>query len=180
MLTNKFLLRFFWVLLALLAWVRPSLAAVPQVGQMAPEFRVIDQNGQIQTLDMYRGKWLVLYFYPKDGTPGCTTEACAFRDDILQIKNLGAAVVGVSIDDASNHADFAKNHHLPFPLLADKDGHIAVLYGSEISFMGYKIAKRNTFIISPDGRISKVYENVSPDSNPAEVVHELHQLKQGS
>lgn len=177
---NKIMSRSIWLLLALLSWARPSLAAVPQVGQMAPEFKVMDQNGQIQTLDLYRGKWLVLYFYPKDETPGCTTEACAFRDDILKIKNLGAAVVGVSIGDVSSHADFAKNHHLPFPLLADKDGHVAELYGSEISFLGYKIAKRNTFIISPDGRISKVYKNVSPDSNPAEVVVELQKLKQGS
>ena len=93
---------------------------LPAVGKPAPDFNLPDQNGKQHTLQEYRGKWLVLYFYPKDDTPGCTQEACAFRDDLSQIAALGAQVVGVSVDDTSSHAEFAKKYHLPFPLLADK------------------------------------------------------------
>ncbi len=160
------------VVTALLGGVARA-AEMPQVGQMAPPFSVEDQNGKIQRLSDYQGQWLVLYFYPKDETPGCTKEACAYRDDIQKIRKLGASVVGVSIDDASSHAEFAQNHHLPFPLLADKDGTVARLYGSERSLLGMKIAKRNTFIIDPKGYIAKVYESVNAESNPAEVVADL-------
>lgn len=152
-------------------------ADLPQVGQLAPPFSVEDQNGKIQRLSDYQGQWLVLYFYPKDETPGCTKEACAYRDDIQKIRKLGAAVVGVSIDDASSHAEFAQNHHLPFPLLADKDGTVARLYGSERNLLGVKIAKRNTFIIDPKGYIAKVYESVNAESNPAEVIAALATFK---
>ncbi|MDE1943373.1 MAG: peroxiredoxin, partial [Betaproteobacteria bacterium] len=125
----------------------------------------------------YQGHWLVLYFYPKDETPGCTAEACAYRDDIQKIRKLGASVVGVSIDDASSHAEFAQHHHLPFPLLADKDGTVARLYGSERNLLGLKIARRNTFIINPQGRIAKVYESVDAASNPGEVIADLTALE---
>lgn len=149
---------------------------MPQPGQPAPNFSLGDQNGTVQNLADYRGKWLVLYFYPKDETPGCTTEACAFRDDIQKIKALDAAVIGVSIDDASNHAEFAKKHHLPFPLLADKSGAVSESYGSERNLLGFKIARRNTFIIAPDGKIAKVYESVDPDSTSDEVINDLKKL----
>lgn len=152
-------------------------ADMPQAGQPAPPFSVQDQNGKIQRLSDYQGRWLVLYFYPKDETPGCTTEACAYRDDIQKIHKLGAAVVGVSIDDASSHAEFAQHHHLPFPLLADKDGTVARLYGSERNLLGMKIARRNTFIINPQGRIAKVYESVDAGSNPGEVIADLTALE---
>ncbi|MDE2342494.1 MAG: peroxiredoxin [Betaproteobacteria bacterium] len=152
-------------------------AELPRVGQPAPPFSVEDQNGKVQHLSDYQGHWLVLYFYPKDETPGCTTEACAYRDDIQKIHKLGAAVVGVSIDDASSHAEFAQHHHLPFPLLADKDGTVARLYGSERSLLGLKIARRNTFIINPQGRIAKVYESVDAASNPGEVIADLTALE---
>ena len=154
-------------------------AEMPQVGQIAPEFSVADQNGTLQHLADYRGKWLVLYFYPKDETPGCTAEACAYRDDIQKIQRLGAAVLGVSIDDASSHADFARNHHLPFPLLADKDGTVSQQYGSEMRLLGFRIAKRNTFIINPSGRIAKVYESVDAERNPAQVITDLAILEGG-
>ncbi len=150
-----------------------SASELPKVGQSAPDFSVEDQNGTLQKLADYRGKWLVLYFYPKDETPGCTAEACAYRDDIQKIRQLGAAVLGVSIDDASSHAEFARNHHLPFPLLADKDGTVAQKYGSEMHLLGFRIARRNTFIIDPAGRIAKVYESVDAGRNPAQVVADL-------
>ncbi|MDE2623266.1 MAG: peroxiredoxin [Betaproteobacteria bacterium] len=155
-----------------------ALAAdMPGVGQPAPPFSVQDQNGKTQRLSDYQGHWLVLYFYPKDETPGCTAEACAYRDDIQKIRKLGASVVGVSIDDASSHAEFAQHHHLPFPLLADKDGTVARLYGSERNLLGLKIARRNTFIINPQGRIAKVYESVDAASNPGEVIADLTALE---
>ncbi|MBU6505656.1 MAG: peroxiredoxin [Betaproteobacteria bacterium] len=155
-----------------------ALAAdLPRVGQAAPPFSVQDQNGKLQRLSDYQGHWLVLYFYPKDETPGCTTEACAYRDDIQKIRKLGAAVVGVSIDDASSHAEFAQHHHLPFPLLADSDGTVARLYGSERNLLGLKVARRNTFIINPQGQIAKVYESVDAASNPGEVIADLAALE---
>ncbi len=168
----------FWFIAALgltgLTWAGAALSAeLPQVGQRAPDFRVVDLNGALQHLADFRGKWLVLYFYPKDETPGCTAEACAYRDAIQKIHQLGAAVLGVSIDDASSHAEFAKNHHLPFPLLADKDGAVSQKYGSEMHILGFRIAKRNTFIIDPSGRIAKVYESVDAGRNPAQVVADL-------
>jgi peroxiredoxin Q/BCP len=153
-----------------------SANEMPHVGQMAPDFKVIDQHNQSQSLSNYRGKWVVLYFYPKDETPGCTTEACAYRDDFNQVKKLGGVVIGVSIDDATSHAEFAANHHLPFPLLADKDGSISRSYGSERNLLGYKLAKRNTFIIDPNGKIAKVYESVDAGENPKEVIADLTQL----
>ncbi len=170
-----------WITALLLVTVSfYSLAAraanVPEPGQPAPNFSLGDQNGITQNLTDYRGKWLVLYFYPKDETPGCTTEACAFRDDIQKIKALNAVVIGVSIDDASNHAEFAKKHHLPFPLLADKSGAVSESYGSERSLLGFKIARRNTFIIDPAGKIAKVYESVDPDSTSNEVISDLKKL----
>jgi peroxiredoxin Q/BCP len=171
----------FWLITALgltsLTWAGAAFSAdLPQVGQNAPDFSVEDQNGMLQHLAGYRGKWLVLYFYPKDETPGCTAEACAYRDDIQKIRQLGAAVLGVSIDEASSHAEFAKNHHLPFPLLADKDGAVSQKYGSEMRLLGFKIAKRNTFIIDPSGRIAKVYESVDAGRNPAQVIADLAAL----
>ncbi|HQT82359.1 MAG: peroxiredoxin [Ferrovum sp. 37-45-19] len=162
--------------LALVFSKSASASDLPTVGQVAPDFKVIDQHNQLQSLANYRGKWIVLYFYPKDETPGCTTEACAYRDDFNQVKKMDGVILGVSIDDASSHAEFAANHHLPFPLLADKDGSISRSYGSERSLLGYKIAKRNTFIIDPKGNIAKVYESVDAGENPKEVIADLRQM----
>ncbi len=152
-------------------------AAVPVVGQTAPGFEVIDQHGSLQRLADYRGKWVVLYFYPKDDTPGCTAEACAYRDDLRKLQGMGAVVVGVSIDDAESHAEFAAKHHLPFPLLADRDGKVATLYGSQRNILGYKLARRNTFIIDPEGRIAKTYQDVDAKRNPEEVIVDLGRLQ---
>lgn len=167
------------VLVAL--WVVPSWARandMPRVGQPAPEFALMDQNGKLQHLQDYRGKWLVLYFYPKDETPGCTTEACAFRDDIFKIRKMNAEVLGISIDEASKHADFARNHHLPFPLLADKDGIVAAQYGSLTNVLGFKLAKRHTFLINPQGTIERVYAQVDTDHHSEQVQADLAQLQQ--
>ncbi|MHB0991141.1 MAG: peroxiredoxin [Burkholderiales bacterium] len=161
-----------------LVWLRNGLAAeVPVAGQSAPDFALIDQDGLWHKLSDFRGKWLVMYFYPKDDSPHCTTEACQYRDDISKIHALGAGVVGISVDDRDSHAEFAKKHHLPFPLLADKNGIVAARYGSVLDLMLLKFAKRNTFIIDPQGKIAKVYLSVNAATNPAQVVSDLAVLQ---
>lgn len=175
----KFMVLFIAGLAALVfVWMRASQAGeLPRPGQAAPDFSLMDQNGKLQNLADYRGKWLVLYFYPKDETPGCTTQACAFRDDIVTLRKLGAEVIGVSIDDASRHAQFAKKHGLPFPLLADKDGVVAARYGSLMNLLVMKLAKRNTFIIDPQGRIAKVYAGADAGRNSEQVIADLPALQ---
>src|SRR3954469_22973972 len=134
---------------------RAEATLPPKEGQPAPDFSLPDQSGKIRTLADFRGKWLALYFYVKDDTPGCTEQACKFRDDIHELSDLGAQVVGVSVDDSSSHANFAKKYNLPFPLLADSGGATAARYGS-LRENG-ALAKRNTFLIDPNGRIARIY-----------------------
>jgi thioredoxin-dependent peroxiredoxin len=166
------------LLAALLLGQTARAGEVPKVGEAAPDFNLPDQNGQMHTLHEYAGKWLVLYFYPKDDTPGCTQEACAFRDDLHQITDLGAQVVGISVDDAASHAEFAKKYHLPFPLLADKTAEVADRYGSLRDFWILKFAKRYTFLIDPQGRISKVYTDVETSRHSKEIIADLKVLVQ--
>ena len=148
------------------------------VGKPAPDFTLTDQNTQSQTLSKMKGKWVVLYFYPKDETPGCTAEACSFRDNIVAIKSKNTVVWGVSVDNNQSHADFAKNHHLPFTLLADPNGNVAKKYGSLRNLFVFKIAKRHSFIIDPKGKIAKIYRNVNPKAHVAEIIKDL-QILQG-
>lgn len=176
----------FWVLLiaavAVLAFimVRASYAGdAPHPGQAAPDFNLSDQNGKWHRLADYRGKWLVLYFYPKDDTPGCTKQACAFRDDIFKLRKLGAEVVGVSVDDAASHAEFAKKYSLPFPLLADHQGATAARYGSITDLFVMKFAKRNTFLIDPQGKVAKVYLSAEAGRNSEQVIADLTALQAG-
>lgn len=158
-------------------WVRASHAGqVPQPGQQAPAFQLPDQNGKTHALQDYRGRWVVLYFYPKDDTPGCTQEACTFRDDLSQLTSLGAQVIGVSVDDTASHADFAKKYHLPFPLLADQDGKVAASYGALLNLAVVKFARRYTFLIDPQGRVAKVYLKVDTSRHSREIVEDLKQL----
>lgn len=152
-------------------------SALPQVGQPAPAFRLQDQNGKWQAPADHRGRWLVLYFYPKDFTPGCTTEVCTFRDDIAKLRQAGADVVGVSLDDVKSHAEFAAKYHVPFPLLSDADSKTAQAYGVLTSKVGFKYARRTTFLIDPQGKIAKVYQDVDPEKNSAQVLVELNTLK---
>jgi peroxiredoxin Q/BCP len=158
-------------------WLRTSQAAdLPKVGQEAPDFALPDQAGKLQKLSDYRGQWVVLYFYPKDDTPHCTTEACQFRDDAFQLHQLGAVVLGVSVDDADSHAEFAKKHHLAFPLLADRGGVVADSYGSVTNLLVIKFAKRNTFLINPQGKIAKVYVSVDAQQHAKSVLQDLTAL----
>ena len=158
--------------------VSAAQAATLEVGQVAPDFVLPDQDGKTRQLADWRGKWLVLYFYPKNDTPGCTTEACNFRDDWLILQELGAAVVGVSVDTSASHAAFAQKYKLPFPLLADAQGEVAARYGALSDWWLYKFAKRQTFIVNPQGRIARIYRSVDSDKHSAEIVADLKQLRQ--
>lgn len=155
-----------------------SVAAnVPKAGDQAPDFTLPDANGQQHKLSDYAGKWLVLYFYPKDDTPGCTKEACSFRDDLAQLQKLGAQVVGVSVDDTQSHAEFAKKYHLPFPLLSDKGGKVAERYGALMNLGVISKAKRYTFLIDPHGKIAKTYLSVDTSRHSQQIIDDLKQLK---
>ncbi len=161
---------------ALLVSQMARAGELPKVGEAAPDFNLPDQDGKSHQLKDFAGKWLVLYFYPKDDTPGCTQEACAFRDDLSKLTKLGAQVVGVSVDDGASHAEFAKKYHLPFPLLADKSTEVAARYGALMDLAVFKIAKRYTFLIDPQGKVAKVYQKVETSKHSTEIIEDLKQL----
>ena len=152
------------------------LAEQVQMGDPAPDFELTDQNGQLHSIEDYRGKWVALYFYPKDDTPGCTTEACEFRDNIFAFKNLNCQILGVSLDDVDSHKEFAEKYSLPFPLLADTAGSTADAYGVKSKYMGMSVAKRQTFLIDPDGNVAKHYEKVDPDTHSQQLLADLEAL----
>ena len=147
-----------------------------KIGDSAPEFSLYDQNNKRQTLSDYHGQWLVIYFYPKDDTPGCTREACNFRDDILKIHELNSRVIGISTDDISSHKEFSEKYNLPFPLLADPKGETAKKYAAFFSFWPIKFAKRHSFIINPEGKIVKIYRDVDVKTHSQEIINELTKL----
>ena len=149
-----------------------------KVGGPAPEFELSDQNGELHSLEDYRGQWVVLYFYPKDDTPGCTIEACEFRDNIFAYKALNAQILGVSLDDVASHKAFADEYSLPFPLLADTEGSTSTAYGVKTRMFGMTVAKRQTFIIGPDGSIARHYEKVDPAAHSEEVLADLKALSE--
>jgi len=149
----------------------------PAPGNPAPAFRMQDQSGNWHTLEQYRGSWVVLYFYPKDFTPGCTKQVCAFRDDITALREAGAQVLGVSLDDVASHAGFAKEHSVPFPLLSDADKSVARSYGVLSSKLGFEYARRDTFLIDPSGKLARHYENVDPQQNVKQVLADLATLQ---
>jgi peroxiredoxin Q/BCP len=146
-------------------------------GDMAPDFSVATNGGGRVSLADFKGRNIILYFYPKDDTPGCTREACAFRDRFSEFKKRGTVVLGVSTDPVESHDKFAEKFKLPFTLLADEDKKIVTAYGvwGEKSFMGRKYlgTHRVTFLIGPDGRIRKIWPQVKPDEHMAEVLTAL-------
>lgn len=165
------------MLMVISMWPFSSNATELKAGDPAPAFNMVDQYMKPHTLADYSGKWVVLYFYPKDDTPGCTTEACNFRDDIAKLNELGVSVLGVSLDSAESHAKFADKHGLPFPLLSDAEGKVAEQYGCLTSLGPIKFAKRETFIIGPDGKIARVYADVDAEEHSAEVIADLKTLQ---
>ena len=154
-----------------------SLAESIAAGEPAPDFELLDQDGQMHSMEDYRGKWVALYFYPKDGTPGCTTEACEFRDHIFAFREANCQILGVSLDDVESHREFAQEHSLPFPLLADTEGTTADAYGVKTRLFGLTLAKRETFLIGPDGKVAKHYRKVDPDTHAAELLADLEILQ---
>jgi peroxiredoxin Q/BCP len=144
----------------------------------APGFSLPDESNNIQALTHYRGKWVVLYFYPKDDTPGCTTEACSLRDARNELAELGAEVVGISKDDAEAHERFKAKHTLNFTLLTDKDGTVINAYGAwGKKQFGKEGILRKTFIINPEGNVVKVYGRVTPLGHGEQVIAELKYLQ---
>jgi peroxiredoxin Q/BCP len=148
-----------------------------KLGDTAPSFELQDQTGVFHKSEQYHGQWLVLYFYPKDDTPGCTTEACAFRDEYKVIIEQNTQVIGISVDSVESHAEFAGKYNLPFPLLADKGGIVAKQYQSLASMGPIKFAKRHSFIIDPEGKIRKIYRSVSPSRHSQQIISDLAKLK---
>ncbi len=146
------------------------------VGDPAPDFRLQDQNGDWHSMEQYRGRWVVLYFYPKDDTPGCTTEACAFRDNIFAFEDIGAVILGVSLDDVESHEAFAKKYSLPFSLLSDAQAHAATEYGVLKTSGTFRFAQRQSFIIDPSGNVARHYAKVDPASHSKEVLADLKEL----
>jgi peroxiredoxin Q/BCP len=162
----------------LLASAGCAAADAPAVGSMAPGFKLQDQAGKWHALSDYRGKWVALYFYPKDDTPGCTTQACGFRDNIFAFNKEGAVILGVSVDDVASHKAFAEKHGLPFTILADSDKAVTRQYGVLKSYMGLmELARRDTFIVDPQGRIAKHYESVDPSGHSQVVLEDIKALK---
>ncbi|GBC82885.1 Putative peroxiredoxin bcp [bacterium HR10] len=156
------------------------MATKVNIGDLAPDFTLPDQQGRPHRLSDFRGRWVVLYFYPRDNTPGCTKEACAFRDLFPTFRRRGVVVLGVSTDSVRSHQKFAEKYQLPFPLLADEGKEVVCAYGvwGKKSFMGRTTmgTHRISFLINPEGRVAKVYEKVKPEVHAEEVLRDLAEL----
>jgi peroxiredoxin Q/BCP len=148
-----------------------------ETGHVAPEFQLTDQYGETHSLEKYSGQWVVLYFYPKDDTPGCTKQACTFRDDYKTIRAENTQILGVSVDTSESHAEFSVKYNLPFPLLADKQGHVAKSYQALTSLGFIKLAKRHTFIIDPSGTIKMIYRKVNTNTHSDTILTDLKKLQ---
>ncbi|TXH02127.1 MAG: thioredoxin-dependent thiol peroxidase [Candidatus Moraniibacteriota bacterium] len=156
--------------------------SLPLLKKLAPDFTLLDQNSQQHSLKQYRGKWVILYFYPKDDTPGCTTEACTFRDNFASLKRAGVVVLGVSVDPVKKHAKFVEKYELPFILLSDQEKEVVKLYDvwGKKKFMGreYMGTNRVSFLVDPKGKLVKIYETVKPAEHALEVLADVKRFKQ--
>lgn len=154
----------------------------PSTGHKAPHFSLPDQAGTLHSLTDYVGRWVLLYFYPKDNTSGCTTEACEMRDSFSAFKENNIIVLGVSTDSIESHASFAEQLNLPFPLLADTDKAVVNEYGVWVEKVNYGKKYmgiiRTTFLITPDGAIAKIYEHVKPEGHANEILADVQKLKE--
>lgn len=146
----------------------------------APQFSLLDQDGNTHTLNQYSGSWLLLYFYPKDDTPGCTKQACGLRDNMNEFANRGIQVLGVSKDSVASHQKFAQKYHLPFPLLSDLTHETSKAYGAWgfKKFMGrtYEGVFRNSYLVDPKGKIVKTYEKVNPLTHANRILKDFDEL----
>jgi peroxiredoxin Q/BCP len=163
--------------IALAAMAANETETQPAAGKPAPDFSLTTGDGSQVSLKDYRGKWVVLYFYPKDFTSGCTMEAKNFQRDLTKYEPLNAVILGVSVDTAQSHKDFCAKEGLNFKLLADSDAKVSTQYGSVMDYKGQKLAARNTFIINPKGEIAKVYTGVKPAEHSDQVLKDLAQMQ---
>ncbi len=154
-------------------------ASVPSAGKPAPDFSLTSADGSNVSLKDYKGKWVVLYFYPKDFTGGCTVEAHNFQRDLSKYQSAGVTILGVSVDSAQSHKDFCAKEGLNFKLLADVGAKVSAEYGSTMQYQGATMAARNTFIINPKGEIAKVYTGVKPAEHSEQVLKDLAGLQKG-
>jgi peroxiredoxin Q/BCP len=168
---------FVTLVVATLFAVAADQSQPPAVGTQAPAFSLPSQEGAQVSLDQFKGKWVVLYFYPKDFTSGCTIEAHNFQRDIDKYTEKNAVIVGVSVDDVDSHKSFCAKEGLNFKLLADSSHAVVQKYGSIMEYNGMTLAARNTFLIDPTGAIRKVYIKVSPQGHSEEVLADLQQLQ---
>lgn len=150
-----------------------------QSGQIAPDLSLPDQHNTIHTLSENKGRWVLLYFYPKDETPGCTTEACSIRDNYEKFTKEGIVIWGINTDSVESHKKFAEHHHLPFPLLADEEKKVVTLYGvyHHHQFMGLPGVMRMSFLISPTGEIVKIYEKVNPSEHVEQILSDFRSFQ---
>jgi peroxiredoxin Q/BCP len=157
--------------------------AIPTVGIVAPDFSLPDQEGNMHTLSSQKGKWVLIYFYPKDDTPGCTIQACAIRDDFPEFQKLDVTVFGISADPVKSHAKFVEKYHLPFTVLSDEEKKTLNDYGvwKKKSFMGrtYMGIDRTSFLIDPEGKVAKVYEKVKALGHAEMILSDLKAVKKG-
>ena len=167
---------------ALALWVvnRRIAEHIPRVGDEAPGFKLPDQHGAEHDLRSFCGQWLVLYFYPRDDTPGCAEQAMRFRNTMRELEGVGARVCGISVDSTESHAAFARKYDLPFTLLSDRTGAVAMRYGSLFHAGFARFARRNTFLVDPQGRVHKVYRRVSARRNAADILADLRALQSGA
>jgi thioredoxin-dependent peroxiredoxin len=149
----------------------------PAAGTAAPDFSLTTSDGSQVSLKDFKGKWIVLYFYPKDMTSGCTMEAKNFQRDLTQFEKSGAVILGVSVDSTDSHKEFCTKEGLTFKLLADPGGKVSAQYGSTMDYKGTTMAARNTFLINPEGKIAKVYTGVKPAEHSEQVLKDLGDLK---
>lgn len=148
-----------------------------KVGDQAPQLGLQDQDGKVHQIDDHAGHWLVLYFYPKDDTPGCTKEACAFRDEMADFEKMDTRILGISTDTPDRHAAFARKFRLSFPLLSDPGGKAARRYGALLNLGIARLAKRHSFIIDPAGQIARIYRRVEPATHTQTVLADLQALQ---
>jgi peroxiredoxin Q/BCP len=177
---SKIRLRMILIAFAVMALSVSSFALVdemPEVGKAAPEFKLKNDEGKEVNLKDYRGKWVVLYFYPKDLTPGCTVQARNFQRDLAAYEKINAVILGVSVDPVDSHKKFCETEGLTFKLLADTDASVSTSYGSVRDNAGNKISARNTFIIDPEGKVARVFPSVKVAKHSEEVLAALAELQ---
>jgi peroxiredoxin Q/BCP len=175
---GKYAFLFMFALVAVLACNHVSaINELPAVGAAAPVFNLTTNEGKQVSLGDFKGKWVVLYFYPKDFTSGCTLEARNFQRDLAKYDAANAVILGVSVDTADSHKEFCAKEGLNFKLLSDSDAKVSEQYGSIMEYNGAKLSARNTFIIDPQGKIAKVFEKVKPGGHSEEVLAALASLQ---